>query len=197
MFAKELLRFVYPAECLHCEEEVDTPNQVLCRACLAQIEWVNTSCMCCKAPIEEGEQCQRCQKRPIYLRGHTSFFTPQGPILALHKAFCRSGRAETLAALLVVGFSCLTFPIPDVVTPYLRPRSEGFFLKKQPGVLLARGLAKALNCPFAMPSLRLEGKSVLWVSDWLTSTESIYESKQHLKQYFPKALYSLALIDAR
>jgi hypothetical protein len=150
-----------------------------------------------QSPYRGRETVSEVSKAPYLPERTCLIFTPQGPILALHKAFYRSGRAETLAALLVVGFSRLTFPIPDVVTPYLRPRSEGFFLKKQPGVLLARGLAKAFNCAFAMPSPRLEGKSVLLVCDWLTNTESIYESKQHLKQYFPKALYSLALIDAR
>ncbi len=120
-----------------------------------------------------------------------------GPISSLHSDLLQTGRSETLASLIVIAFSRLPFNMADYVVPLLRPRYEGFSLKKQPAALLAKGVAKLLGCPTTLPCSRVEGERVLLITDWLSDGELLRLKKQELRQFFPKKVYSLALIDGR
>ena len=194
---RSLLKFIYPAECLHCEDEVEGSHQPLCRECLSQVEWAERGCLHCGVSLDDGRMCERCSKRPLYLQPHASLFTSLGPLSCLHSAFLQTKRPETLAAFAMMGLSRHSFPLPDCVVPLLRPRYEGFALKKQSSALLAKGVAKLLGCPTYLPCNKVEGKTVLLLSDWLSDGEWLRLKKQELKQFFPKKIYSIALIDAR
>lgn len=193
-----LLKLFYPAECLHCEGEIKGSHQPLCGACLSQVEWLQKGCVYCSIPIENRRVCKGCFKRPLYLQPHASFFLPLGPVFYLYQDFLCTKRPETLASFVVIGLNDLSFfPMPNCVVPLLRPRHEGFFLKKQNAFLLAMGVAKLLHCPLYFPGSKIEGKRVLLVTDWLNDGKSLFLKKRELRQFFPKDIFSIALIDAR
>lgn len=194
---KILLNFLYPAICLHCEDELEKPSQTLCRECLKQIEWLERGCIYCSAPIENGRICEKCSKHPLYLQPHASLFPSLGPISCLHTDFLRTKRADTLAAFVILGLSHLSFPMPNCIVPLLQPRCKGFVLKKQSAALLAQRVAAFLRCPTYFPSNKVEGRVVLFVTDWLDDAKELYSQRRKLNQFFPKQIYSIALIDAR
>jgi hypothetical protein len=96
-----------------------------------------------------------------------------------------------------MGISRLSSPLPDCIVPLLRPRYEEFSLKKQSSTLLAKGVAKLLKCPVYLPCKKVEGKTVLLMTNWLNDGETLRLKKQDLKQFLPKKIYSVALIDVR
>jgi|GEM_PF-2444098 len=196
---QSLLQFLYPAECLHCEGAVQSSHHLLCRACLSQIEWSQKGCIYCGVPIDTGKCCALCLTRPLHLQFHISLSLPLGPLFYLHQAFLRTEYPETLAALTIIGLDQrhLSIPIPDCVVPLLRPRHEQFFIKKQGGTLLAKGVAKLLDLPTLFPCKRVQGKRVWLITDWLEERGILHAKKKELKQFFPKDIYSIALIDAR
>ena len=196
---KELLRYIYPAQCLHCEVEVEKLHHPLCKACLSQIEWIDPaqSCIKCGVPLDREGVCGRCRTHPVGLQPHISLFSPLGPILNLHRDFLRNSRADLLASFVVVGLNRLSWPDFDCVVPLLLPRSEGFFLKKQPSFLIAKSVAKLFKCPCYFPGEKVEEKRVLIVSDRLENEELLCRRKEELKMLGAQCVYSLALIDQR
>lgn len=196
---RELLRWIYPAYCLHCEVEVEELHHPLCRACLSQIEWVDPTqrCIYCGISLDREGVCERCQTHSVDIQPHTSLFSPFGPILNLHRDFLQNSRAKLLASFIVVGLNRLCWPDPDCVVPLLLPRSEGFFLKKQAAFLMAKSVAKLFKCPCYLPGESVQEKVVLIVSDRLEDEELLCRRREELKELGAKHVYSLALIDQR
>ena len=197
-FSKTLLHFLYPTVCLHCEGEVKKPSQLLCKQCLGQVEWLQRGCVYCSASVESGRICASCLKHPLYLQPHASLFPSLGPISFLYTDFLHTGHVDALAAFFILGLHYFpSIPAPDCIVPLLQPRYEGFVLKKQSAALLAQRVAKFLKCPIYLPGNRIEGKIVLLITDWLDDAKKLYFQKQNLNQFFPKKIYSVALIDTR
>jgi hypothetical protein len=119
------------------------------------------------------------------------------------KRFKHPEGAKTLASLMLLGLNRLPWPSPDVIIP---------FLKNQASFILGKALAKMLSCPF-YPMLHpvhdgvsyhpkakkkeITDLKVLIIVGQLESSEILRKCRFALRPFFPKSIYSLALIENR
>ena len=186
-FIRQLLHFIYPTYCLHCDGPVKRANQTLCPECFLEIEWIEKKerCPMCWGP----DKCRKCPP----LHPHRSLFESCGPIPLLFQEFQRTKRANTLASFIVLGLDRTSWPLPDIIVPL----TEGPFHKSEPSYLLAKTLAKMLELPCLLPSNKVRDKTVLFLIDRLSSAKKVIEARSYLKGFFPRKVYSIALIDER
>jgi hypothetical protein len=96
---KKLIHFVYPADCIHCQEEAVDSDQLLCFYCKDLIE---------RFPLD---QCEPCKAVAVVKEGIT---------LSLLKEVRGSLSQEvisTMAALMAVQMIELKWPLPDLIVP--------------------------------------------------------------------------------
>ncbi|MDJ0652015.1 MAG: hypothetical protein QNJ27_03300 [Simkaniaceae bacterium] len=182
-----LIRFFYPAYCLHCSERVAKSHQLLCFSCFEQLEWIDRSQRCarCWGP----KTCQHCDP----LHPHRSLFEPCGPIMDLHREFLKKKRGKTLASLMVITLSKTSWPCPEVIVPLI----DSPFPKQEPLYSLAKELAILLSCTLLLPSSKLQDKKILLITDSLRTIEEVLKAKQRLAGFFPEKIFTFALIDHR
>lgn len=182
-----LIRFFYPAYCLHCDERVEKAHHLLCSSCFQQLEWIDRKERCprCWGP----KKCSRCPP----LHPHRSLFEPCGPILDLHREFLKTKRGKTLASLMVFALSKTSWPFPEVIVPLI----ESPFPKQEPLYFLGKEFASLLSCSLSLPSTALQDKKVLLITDILWKAEELIKEKQRLADFFPEKIFTFALIDQR
>ena len=182
-----LIRFFYPAYCLHCNERVAKAHHLLCASCFGQLEWIDRSQRC---PSCWGlKKYQHCPP----LHPHRSLFEPCGPVLDLQREFLKSKRGKTLASLMVIALSKTSWPLPEVIVPIM----DSPFPKQEPLYSLGKELATLLSCTLSLPCSKLQDKKVLLIADVLWKTEELIKEKQRLADFFPEKIFTFALIDQR
>lgn len=181
------LQFLFPTCCVHCEGNVRWPTHQLCAHCFEQIEWIDRKerCPSCHGP----RKCKRC----LPLHPHRSLFENTGPIASLYHDFLQTKRGRLLASLIVVALSKTSWPHPEAIVPLtIRP-----FPKTDPAYFLAKEVAQLLGCPLLLPSEKVEGKNVLFLTPLLASGSAFFEEKKRLAGFFPSKILTCALIDTR
>lgn len=181
------IHFFYPAYCLHCEGKLKWPTHLICGECSHQIEW-----------IDRRERCPRCWgprhcKSCLPLHPHRSLFENSGPIASLYAEYLITKRSALLASLLVVGLSKTKWEIPDAVVPLTKAPLP----KEDPAYFLAKDVANLLKCPCYLPSEKVEDQIILLIEPFLLSGPSLFTMKKEVAGFFPKKIFSIALIDAR
>lgn len=121
---KQLLRFLFPPLCWHCEEQLKS-FQPLCPSCIQLLEL---------APYQS----------PLFA------FEGQGPIWSLIKAL-KSGQAPRLAKGLA-GYMVMQYlqsqqPLPDLIVPVPQSLSRAFQVGYNPAYLLAQEVGRLLHRP--------------------------------------------------
>ncbi len=143
-----LLDLVLPPHCAACGEV----GAGLCRACVAQIRWIDTdACRCCGQPLAQGQgtRCPACWRAPLAIDGIVTAAEYSGPVRAAVLRFkyrYRRDLARALEEVLLRGATRL--PPADLVIPVplhpMRQRVRGF--NQAEG--LARALAHHLGCRY-------------------------------------------------
>lgn len=152
-----LLDLALPPRCGACGEV----GAGLCRACVAQIDWIGPdACRCCGQPVTPGEGtlCPACRRDPLAIDGIVAAAEYSGPVRAAVLRFkyrYRRDLARALEQVLLRG-AAARLPPADLVIPVplhpLRQRARGF--NQAEG--LARALARYLGC-------RYEGRALVRV----------------------------------
>lgn len=185
---RELIHFFYPSYCLHCGGRLEKGSQPLCRSCFSSIEWIDPKerCRRCFAPLPCKEGCF-----PLYQ--HRSCFEAYGPIMPLIAECKRSKRLFLLASLIIVQLARSPLPAPDCIVPI----TVGPFHKQELPFLLAKEMARLYQCQALLPSKKVRDKSVLLLIDRLQVKEPLIEARSRLRAFFPRKIYTLAVIDER
>ncbi len=140
-----LLDLIYPPACMHCHASLDT-HAPLCPECLESFTLLSEEGHCGKCfteiPTIVGT-CKPCQEIRHSTSKLSSCFDAYGPAKSLVKGF-EQGQyhlAKDIAAYLLIQLDLLRFPTFDTIT--IAPNHF-----QSPQALIAKEVAKALNCPF-------------------------------------------------
>jgi hypothetical protein len=102
-------------------------------------------------------------------------------------------RSKLLASFIVLGLSKTNWELPDAVVPL----TQDPLPKEDPTYFLAKDVANLLRCPCYLPSEKIEDHIILLIEPYLSSGPSLFKKKKEVAGFFPKKIFSIALIDAR
>ncbi len=157
-FFTNVVDFIYPRICNHCQSAIDTSHKIFCSACLQTLSFVNKQGRCtrCLSHLEDDFSiyCEPCTLKPHYFTELAATFEYQG----LAKTLCRKIQSpggeelvEIAASFMVMQMIQLGYPIPDLVMPVPGNRKYLFFSKKSIKQLLAEKIATNLGCKYVDP----------------------------------------------
>lgn len=213
--ARALQRWIYPAFCLHCENQLSHPARLLCFECSSLLAWVNEEkrCRFCTAPLKGGH-CLTCKERRVFLQPHCSLFSPIGPIGDVWRFFERRREeesAQSWAAFCLLRLRKVKWPVIDVIVPLPDSRTKSWSQNAQCSVLVAKELQKLIGASLQQAlvrsledhlTLRKRGvdlcdRNVLLIAPEITENRPLIDARRVLKGAFPAAIYSLACMDSR
>lgn len=215
--------FIFPPLCLHCQELTD--RTLLCRACseLLQILPLEGRCAYCFVPSESV--CDKCRQRIPSFKKAAAVFDHLGPAAALIHALKYNNRpdlAKDFAAFMIVQFTRLNWPIPDLIVPVPQSLSHYVMRGYNQSTLIANEFAKLLECPCLDLLKRHSGtfsqmgqnrdqreslsednfswkkshlisdKTILLIDDVMTTGTTLRHCASMLQQGFPEAIYALS-----
>ncbi len=200
---RKLKRFVFPSLCLQCKEE--TEDQLLCSGCLTLLDFLPS-------------------KEKAHHLETMSVFERRGPASDLIKHFRNRycpGLAKSLAALMVVQWDHLKWPLPDLIVPVPQSLAHRFLRGYNPSLLLGREIGGLLSRPvkqllvrrlgdFSQEGLAIEqrrlmnkrafkwkklddlsGKTILLIDDFHVTGTTLKRCAEVLREGFPKKIYAL------
>lgn len=223
-----LMHVIYPPLCIHCTQNTASNRRSFCENCKDLLTFLNPQerCTLCFNVLENagGLICGHCRQEKSFFSGLGAAFEYYGPAATLIRELKYSGRfrfAKDAAALMLVQFTKLNWPLPDLVVPvpqsfasWLRrgynqslliAREFGLLidrpvldlLKKKSGALSQTGLSrqqrKALDPHmFAWKkTYPVSGMTLLLIDDVMTTSTTLRHSAGVLQEGFPKSLYGL------
>ncbi len=146
---KKLIHFIYPAHCIHCQEEAVGSHQLLCLYCKELIE---------RFPLD---QCEPYKAASV---------EKEGVILSLLKEVKGAFSQEvisSMSALMAVQIIELKWPLPDLIVPS----------SKDPiNILLAKELSKIFGVAVQKKQYNCSDQTVLAVGLMLDPLEEIEEA---------------------
>lgn len=152
--SSSLVNFVYPPQCLHCQEGLTKAEGLICTECTSLLELLGTESRCrtCFSPLPNRDlkTCKECRKTNHAIHSVAACFDYYGPaasIIKNLKYFNQPHLAIGAAAFMVAQFSLLDWPIPDMIVPV--PISTPRWLDRgyNQSFLLASEISKLLSVP--------------------------------------------------
>ena len=152
VFLENLLSFIYPPFCLHCEEGLEKPQDLLCRSCLEHVQLLDVRgrCRYCFTLCEERTVCRNCSLQKAPFRRGAATVEGMGPAYTLFQNFASGKRphlAASLGALMTMQYLELQWPFPDLIVPIPSTWGMRWQLGYDPVALLAKEVGKALQKP--------------------------------------------------
>lgn len=204
-----LSHLIFPPVCLNCQQMSIENRRALCPTCSEQMTLLDTDGRCLKCFVESSSKiCQNCRKSPSTFKRIAACFAQEDPANALLREFSSRktfSMAKDIAALMMLQFCKLDWPMPDFLIPlpisFLQLVQCGY----QKNLLLAREMAKFIEKPvldilridLLGDSIRIKKKvevsdqTILIVFDQINRLEEIHKSSELLLQGAPKAIYAL------
>lgn len=163
-FARSWANLVFPPLCVHCREDVENDEQLLCLSCLDDLELIDPTyrCQYCFSEdyCSEQEICNECSTSPLPLNGIAAAFDYLGPAASLIRQLKYGGQtylAKGCGAYLGAQFLRLEWPLPDLIVPvpmaFSRLIDRGFNQSR----LLADTLSSILERPVKEVLVRRSG----------------------------------------
>jgi ComF family protein len=143
--------WLLPPACVLCGRE-GHDGRDLCRACAAELPYLETACRRCAIPLPQAGICGRCQqKSPTFDVAHAVFdYSP--PVAQLIQRLKFNGKlynARLLGGLMAERLAAAQVELPELIVPVplhtARLRERGF----NQALELARPLARGLGVPLA------------------------------------------------
>ncbi len=149
---KQLITFFHKLPCLlpqSCFLCGDTSTQAVCTACLADLPYHETACICCATFLEEMGICSQCQKEPPPYSHTQAIFSYTYPVNKLIQA---AKFSQNIAVLNLLGNMMAQHLIidqhPDVLIPVpLHPKRLRYRGYNQ-SLELAKCITKQRGIPF-------------------------------------------------
>ncbi|HSW73343.1 MAG TPA: double zinc ribbon domain-containing protein [Chlamydiales bacterium] len=141
-----LLDFIYPPICIHCEA---LAKSLFCDYCLSLLEPIDATSRCkhCFEEIEHGELCARCKKSPEFQAVTASVFPKDSPAVSLTQEIGSSAVLQTIASYLIFQFSKLPWDIPDYITFIPLSFSKRISSSQNTSFEIAKRFSKQLGIP--------------------------------------------------
>lgn len=220
-----LLRLIFPPLCMHCKEDTGDQRKYFCASCASLFALIEFEGRCKRCFLPLGE-CSFCREGGYPFTLLAAAMEYQGPIATLVQNFKYNNKpylAKDAAALLVLQYVKLDWPLPDVIIPMPQSLARSFSRGYNPALLLAQETAKLLGCSVENPLKRLSGdlpqavlnrkqreklerstfrlkkqidineKVVLLIDDVRTTGTTLRHCGTLLKEGFPRALYGMTL----
>lgn len=204
---------LYPNLCLHCTDELDHQNKVLCQTCFDELSFtvVQEHCRRCYTSVEEeGEHpyCNKCVKKtsPFYrVLAPLEIVGPSCSLQVKLKHFTTAFLSRGLSAFITLYFIEQKLNPPDLIIPMPDP----IFKKIAKGANPSYGIAKSLSQIWGVPILKalsesnwtesgsyslkksIEGKNVLLVGEILN--RDFFSAGVALIEGFPRSIMGAAL----
>ncbi len=211
LIKKVLFPFIYPPNCLTCDNFCHDPELMLCGSCVDLLELLDPLQRCprCFFLIDPLKTmgCRVCRKLGHPFSGLASAFDFTGPPALLVGQLNYQRRrflAKSLAACLILQFDRLNWPLPDVVMSAPVPVIETIFWGAGANELIAREVAGFLGRPY-VGGLKFAGgfhlknttgirdKTILLIEDAIKTGESLFACGRALLEGYPKRMYALAV----
>jgi hypothetical protein len=114
------LSFIFPTYCLHCDQEEIDPSKLFCPSCcqLLELQEIKGRCVCCFRP-SFNEYCDECRAEGSTFLKFAAAMEHWGPakVFSAHPPQKGPVVRESMAALMIVQFYRLGWPIPDYILP--------------------------------------------------------------------------------
>ena len=146
-FLKFFLNILYPPLCLHCEEHLEKDRTLFCTVCLEQMAPIDPEGRC-RICFAEEHPCQRCMARTVAIKRQAAACSYFGSARTL-AAYLKKGNTQFLSAaasLMLLQFSHLEWPLPDLIVPIPGSLWERCKKGKNINTLLAKEMARLLDC---------------------------------------------------
>ena len=143
---RQLYRKVFPIPCLLCG--LATDDQALCESCIAELPVIQQCCIHCAIPIEQGQICGQCLKKPPIQDSSLSLYRYEQAVPRMMSAlkYHRQIQLADICAREFIAYHSLATP-PDLLLPIpLHPsrlRQRGY----NQSLLFADTLAQLLKIP--------------------------------------------------
>ncbi|MDF2576522.1 MAG: putative amidophosphoribosyltransferase [Chlamydiales bacterium] len=161
----QCLHFIYPACCLHCNQNLEAvEGPFLCKTCIQELVPINplSCCEYCFTELEDFSDLVKCscrQELSVYCR-KAAVFDYTGPASSLVKKFKYSNKpylSQSLAGYMALQYLKLNWPTIDTIVPvpqsWLRRLDRGY----NQSFLLAEQLGKILNVPVQQALIKQSG----------------------------------------
>ena len=210
MVFSALSDLIFPKICIHCGKMAEESHQTLCSSCFDQIELLKQEGRCLRC-FEENRLkiCVRCQQLPASFKRIAGCFEHTGPAASLIDEFKHRGSyfmAKDLAALMVLQFFQLNWPMPDFIIPlpissihfFQRGYEQNRLLVQEMGRFLERPLLNILKKEIFADEISFKRRSevsdriLLLVTDQIISDKEIRSCSELLQEGSPKAIYGLS-----
>lgn len=198
--------FLFPRLCLGCKSLLLESHR-LCSSCLELFTLIDPYTRCRRCFCESRDRvCLKCRQKARGLRSIAGCFECCGPAAKM-KSELEIGKKNELiqdfAAWLIVQFTRLSYPLPDIVTVVPSPKYPSGLKCDE---LLAKKVAQMLNRPF-IPLLKRQGeglfkwrelenlsdKVVLLIALSIIGQKEIEQCAAILKETEPTAIYGLGI----
>ena len=230
---RTLADFVYPPLCLHCKTLLNKDESSFCDACTQLLSLINPEerCLSCfSADLSPAHRiCGSCRESSPLVHRLAAAFDHAGPAASLVTQMKYGGMpylAKGAAAFMAVQWSCLRWPLPDVITFVPISRMRRFDRGFNQSELLADELGRILGVPnidllkrrsgdFSQAGLGRQGrlslspeafslkepvplqdKIVLLIDDVATTGKTLDSCTAILQSRLPAKIYALTLCRA-
>jgi len=187
---KHLLDFIFPPFCLHCSFALDGKTQLLCPACLEQMELIDPAqrCRYCfgQELVSKFRVCNSClHHRPIWHRA-ASVFEHRGAARCIIHAMKNDNKpylARGLGAFMALQFLRLEWPLPDMIIPVPTTLARWIQRGYHPSLHLANIFGDIIKRPVLQALKRKSGDFSQTRLDWVQrkklSKKAFRLSKRH------------------
>jgi len=181
-FLNPILNILFPPLCLHCEERLEKDRTLFCTACLEQLIPIDPEGRC-RICFAEDNPCQRCMTRTVVIKRQAAACSDFGSARTL-AAYLEKGNTQFLSAaasLMLLQFSHLEWPLPDLIIPLPGSLWERCKKGKSMNALLVQELTRLLNCPSEIVLRAVfDKRSFLEEAEIRTKPVLIERKKKHL-----------------
>lgn len=169
-----LLDFIYPPICIHCEA---LAKSLFCDHCLSLLEPLNPASRCnhCFDEIEYGELCSKCKKSPEFQVVTASVFPEDSPGASLAQEIGSSAVLQTITSYLILQFSRLSWETPDSITFIPLSFSKRISSSQNISFELAKRFSKQLEIP--LKPLLQEKQIALFHTDLVLKKRAYFSGK--------------------
>lgn len=127
----QILHWIYPPLCLHCEDLLQKPRKFFCAPCLEQLELLETRGRCPSCFGESySEACQFCVKRFSPISSQVAVFERIGPVHSFLQRLQKGGPGAIVAAGALMAYQWLIKgkELPDCLVPLPVPFLDRLFI---------------------------------------------------------------------